>query len=51
MDHTHLTLPTVTKLLKMLAKKDLLTSQRGSQGGYSLAKQANEISVYIKTSQ
>lgn len=43
--HVHLTVPTVSKLLKLLANADLLTSQRGVNGGYSLAKPAHEISI------
>lgn len=34
---THLARPTVSKLLKLLARADLLTSRRGAHGGYSLA--------------
>lgn len=37
--------PTVSKLLKLLAKADLLQSQRGATGGYSLARDAEQISV------
>lgn len=35
--------PTVSKLLKMLVKADLLISRRGTQGGYQLARPANRI--------
>lgn len=42
---THLTLPTVSKLLKSLARAGLLVSQRGAKGGYALAMPANEISI------
>ncbi len=42
---TGIPLPTVTRILKMLANGKLLDSQRGSQGGYSLTKSAKEISV------
>ena len=38
-------LPTVTRLLKTLSNEGLLNSQRGSQGGYSLAKSPATISV------
>jgi FeS assembly SUF system regulator len=43
--HTHLALPTVSKILKLLAKGGLLLSQRGAKGGYSLARPAEKISV------
>ena len=54
-DHTHnareladevqLPVPAVGKILKSLTRAGLLTSQRGSKGGYSLARAADEISV------
>ncbi|WP_048305701.1 SUF system Fe-S cluster assembly regulator [Halomonas sp. PR-M31] len=37
--------PTVSKTLKMLARAGLLTSQRGAQGGYQLARSASRISA------
>ena len=37
--------PTVSKVLKMLAKADLLISVRGQRGGYELALAPGEISV------
>jgi FeS assembly SUF system regulator len=37
--------PTVSKLLKSLGKAGLVTSTRGSQGGYRLARDAREISA------
>lgn len=37
--------PTVSKVLKRLAKTGLLVAQRGASGGYSLARPAEEISV------
>ena len=40
-----LPLPMVSKILKALARAGLLTSQRGVQGGYSLARPATEISA------
>ena len=40
-----LPLPTVTRVLKMLSNSNLLESQRGAQGGYSLTKKAKDISV------
>ena len=42
---TGLALPTVSKLLKSLAKADLVQSTRGAQGGYRLARPASEISA------
>ena len=38
-------LPTVSKLLKMLTNTGLLVSERGRNGGYSLAKRPHEVSV------
>lgn len=43
--HTHLTVPTVSKLLKRLTAAGLLTSVRGVSGGYRLKRPASEISV------
>jgi FeS assembly SUF system regulator len=40
-----LPLPTVSKLLRLLAKEGLLVSHRGVKGGYSLARPAEQISV------
>jgi len=40
-----LPLPTVGKLLKQLSHNGLLTSLRGTKGGYSLARPAREITV------
>ena len=40
-----LPLPTVTKVLKILARQGLLDSHRGAKGGYNLARQPDEISV------
>ena len=37
--------PTVSKLLKLLAKSGLVVSTRGVQGGYSLSRDAAEISA------
>jgi FeS assembly SUF system regulator len=44
-DATHLTLPTVSKLLKALAHGRLVVSTRGVQGGYALARPAAAISA------
>jgi FeS assembly SUF system regulator len=38
-------LPTVSKILKSLAKRGLLASHRGVSGGYALARPAEAISV------
>jgi len=40
-----LPLPTVSKLLRILAAKGLLASRRGAKGGYGLARPPGEISV------
>ncbi len=40
-----LPLPTVSKILKLLSRADLLVSHRGVAGGYRLAKSASDISV------
>ena len=42
---TGIGLPTVSKLLKILGKANLVTSTRGSHGGYRLSRSANEISA------
>ena len=42
---TNVPLPTVTRILKMLSNGQLLNSQRGPQGGYSLTRNAKDISV------
>ena len=42
---THLPLPMVSKILKLLAREGLLASHRGVKGGYSLAHPAEEISM------
>ena len=42
---TGIALPTVSKLLKSLAKAKLVTSTRGAQGGYRLSRDAGEISA------
>ncbi len=42
---THITLPTVSKILKALTKSGLLLSHRGAHGGYSLANAAMQISI------
>ncbi len=42
---THLHLPTVQKLLKLLAKSDLVSSVRGAGGGYRLNREPEAISA------
>jgi FeS assembly SUF system regulator len=37
--------PTVSKILKQLTREDLLSSQRGAKGGYTLAQPPHEITV------
>lgn len=44
-EKVHLTVPTVSKLLKILTEKGLVKSFRGTGGGYQLAKPASEITV------
>ncbi|KTD50309.1 rrf2 family transporter protein [Legionella quinlivanii] len=43
--NTHLSIPTVSKLLKRLTVAGLLISVRGVSGGYRLQRPASEISV------
>jgi FeS assembly SUF system regulator len=42
---TQVSLPTVSKILKLLARGDLLVSHRGTKGGYSLARSPEAISL------
>jgi len=44
-DAVNMPLPTVRKVLKALSHSDLLTSERGAQGGYSLSKNPKHISI------
>jgi len=44
-DRSRLELPTVSKVLKLLVKTGLVDSYRGAAGGYSLERDAQEISV------
>ncbi len=44
-EQSHLALPTVSKILKVLAHKGLLVGQRGVKGGFSLARTPQEITV------
>lgn len=43
--HTHLSVPTVSKILKRLTAAGLLISVRGPAGGYRLQRPASDISV------
>jgi FeS assembly SUF system regulator len=43
--HTHLAVPTVSKLLKRLTSVGLLISVRGASGGYRLQRPATEMSL------
>jgi len=42
---SNLPLPTVSKLLKTLARRGVLIAQRGAKGGFSLARRPEDISV------
>ena len=42
---THLPLPTTSKLLKVLARAGVLISQRGPHGGYTLARNPEQINI------
>jgi FeS assembly SUF system regulator len=44
-DETHVAAPTVSKLLKQLAKSGLVESIRGAHGGYRLARSPDRITV------
>ncbi len=44
-DCSNLELPTVSKVLKLLVKARLVASFRGASGGYSMKRDATEISV------
>lgn len=44
-DRCHVPAPTVSKVLKLLSDAKLVTSVRGVQGGYYLARLAQEISI------
>lgn len=44
-ERVRLPLPTVSKVLKMLAERALVSSVRGAEGGYHLVKSAEEISI------
>ncbi len=42
---THIPLPTVGKILKILSRGEILDSTRGSQGGYKLSKDPGSLSL------
>jgi FeS assembly SUF system regulator len=44
-NHVKLPLPVASKVLKLLSKAGLLSSQRGTKGGYALARPPGEITV------
>jgi len=44
-EDTHVPQPTVTRLLKQLARSGILASTRGASGGYALAEPPEAISV------
>ena len=44
-ERTHIALPTVSKVLKLLQRSGLVTSTRGSHGGYQLASPASQITA------
>ncbi len=44
-ERSHLELPTVSKVLKLLVNTDLVDSYRGANGGYRLERNALDISV------
>lgn len=41
----HVSVPTASKILKLLARKGILESHRGANGGYTLAREPAAISV------
>ncbi len=43
--HTKVPEPTVSKILKLLVKQNLVASTRGSNGGYTLSKSPNDINM------
>lgn len=44
-ENTRLSPATVSKVLKLLARAGLVTAQRGAQGGYTLARRAEDITA------
>ncbi len=45
-EQTSIPLPTVAKILKILAQKQILTSYRGTSGGYRLAINPDNLSIF-----
>jgi len=44
-EQVHMAVPTVSKILKILARAGLVSAQRGTKGGYALIRAASEISM------
>ncbi len=44
-DLTHIQSPTIAKVLKILAKNDVVISVRGAHGGYKLAMPASDLTI------
>jgi FeS assembly SUF system regulator len=44
-ERLHLSVPTVSKILKILGDSSLVVSQRGAEGGYRLSRDAARVSV------
>lgn len=44
-DATMVPLPTVSKLMKLMTQSGLVTAHRGAKGGYSLDKEADQVTV------
>ena len=44
-ERSHLELPTVSKVMKLLVKTGLVDSYRGANGGYSLERNAEDVNV------
>lgn len=44
-EHTGLPVATVSKILKLLTRSELVVSQRGAQGGYALSRPAADITA------
>lgn len=46
-ESTGVAIPTVSKVLKMLAKRDIVRSTRGARGGYSLSNTPEQTTVAV----